>query len=215
MLAALAVAHDAGLVHRDVKPGERLDQRPRSIKVADFGLAKASSQSSTATQGLLIGTVILPPAGARGVRQGPTRDQTSTAPAWCFFELLTGRKPHTGDTPIQIAYAHVHRDVPPPSVGPTGGRFRHTWTHWSPGDSTDANLRQPDAKVFLAQVRRARSQSSKVWPMTLSSPRELHNTPHGPRTEAEVPRRLRGDPDGAGTDRRCARPLGPRVRHVL
>jgi serine/threonine-protein kinase len=157
VLAALAAAHDAGLVHRDVKPENVLISERGRIKVADFGLAKAvSSQTSTATQGLLIGTVsYLPPELVVSGRADARSDVYSTGVV--LFELLTGRKPHTGDTPIQIAYAHVHRDVPPPSVGPTAGPIPpYVDALVTRATARDASLRQPDAKVFLAQVRRAR-----------------------------------------------------------
>ena len=115
VLAALASAHDAGLVHRDVKPENVLISDRGQLKVADFGLAKAiSSQTSTATQGLLIGTVsYLPPELVLSGRADARSDVYSAGVV--LFELLTGCKPHTGETPIQVAYAHVHNDVPAPS----------------------------------------------------------------------------------------------------
>jgi eukaryotic-like serine/threonine-protein kinase len=157
VLAALAVAHDAGLVHRDVKPENVLISGRGQIKVADFGLAKAvSSQTNTATQGLLIGTVsYLPPELVMSGKADARSDVYSAGIV--LFELLTGRKPHTGDTPIQIAYAHVHRDVPPPSTGPTGGFIPpYVDALVTRATARDANARQPDAKVLLGQVRRAR-----------------------------------------------------------
>ncbi len=116
VLSALVCAHDAGLVHRDIKPENVLISPRGQIKVADFGLAKAiSAQTSTATQGLLIGTVsYLPPELVVAGRADARSDVYSTGVV--LFELLTGRKPHTGETPIQVAYAHVHADVPPPSA---------------------------------------------------------------------------------------------------
>jgi beta-lactam-binding protein with PASTA domain/serine/threonine protein kinase len=181
VLAALAVAHDAGLVHRDVKPENVLISDRGRVKVADFGLAKAvSSQTSTATQGLLIGTVsYLPPELVVSGRADARSDVYSTGVV--LFELLTGRKPHTGDTPIQIAYAHVHRDVPPPSVGSTAGTIPpYVDALVTRATARDANLRQPDAKVFLAQVRRARIAIQQGLADDPELTRELHNAPrHG------------------------------------
>ena len=106
-------------MHRDIKPENVLISQRGQIKVADFGLAKAiTSQTSTATQGLLIGTVsYLPPELVMSGRADARSDVYSAGVV--LFELLTGRKPHTGETPIQVAYAHVHNDVPPPSTFPT------------------------------------------------------------------------------------------------
>ncbi len=112
---ALAAAHEAGLVHRDVKPENVLIAERGVVKVTDFGLAKAiTAQTATATQGLLIGTVsYLPP---ELVMSGKADERSDVYSAGIvLFELLTGRKPHTGDTPIAVAYSHVHNEVPAPS----------------------------------------------------------------------------------------------------
>ena len=187
VLAALAAAHDAGLVHRDVKPENVLISDRGRIKVADFGLAKAvSSQTSTATQGLLIGTVSYLPPELVMAGQADARSDVYSAGV-VLFELLTGRKPHTGDTPIQIAYAHVHRDVPPPSVGPTAGRIPpYVDALVIRATARDASVRQPDAKIFLAQVRRARIALQQGLADDPELTRELRSAP---RQAAEGPKR--------------------------
>ena len=115
VVKALAAAHEVGRVHCDVKPENVIISDRGVVKVADFGLAKAvTGQTVTATQGLLIGTVsYIPPELVTSGRATSRSDVYSAGVV--LFELLTGRKPHTGETPIQVAYAHVHADVPAPS----------------------------------------------------------------------------------------------------
>ena len=121
VLRALAAAHGAGLVHRDVKPENVLLADDGRVKVADFGLARAVETSGlTATTGLLIGTVAY--LAPEQVEHGRADTRTDVyAAGILLFELLTGVPPYDAESPMSVAYRHVHDDVPAPS---TAGRGR-------------------------------------------------------------------------------------------
>ncbi len=116
VLRALEYSHQAGIVHRDIKPGNVMVTRNGDIKVMDFGIARAMSDAqATMTQtAQVIGTAqYLSPEQARGERVDARSDLYS---AGCLlYELLTGRPPFTGDSPVAIAYQHVRENPIPPS----------------------------------------------------------------------------------------------------
>jgi beta-lactam-binding protein with PASTA domain/tRNA A-37 threonylcarbamoyl transferase component Bud32 len=114
LLSGLAAAHTAGIVHRDVKPENVLIAPDGHLKVVDFGLARALSVSSQTRTGVIIGTVAyLAPEQVRGTGTDARTDVYAAGVV--LFELLTGTKPHTGDSPLAVAYKHVNETVPAPS----------------------------------------------------------------------------------------------------
>jgi eukaryotic-like serine/threonine-protein kinase len=157
VLSALAAAHQAGLIHRDVKPENVLLADDGRVKVADFGLARAVSAETqhTATGGVLIGTVsYLSPELVVDGRADARSDVYAAGVV--LYEMLTGRKPHEGESPIQVAYKHVHEDVPPPSAL-VAGLPPYVDALVARATARDRHLRPADARVLLHQVRRVRA----------------------------------------------------------
>jgi serine/threonine-protein kinase len=109
--AAIDAAHAAGIVHRDVKPGNLLLDERGHVKVADFGIASAAGLDSFTQTGTILGTAgYLSPEQARGEQSGPASDRYGLAVvAW---ELFTGRRPFEAETPAAEAAAHVQAPVP-------------------------------------------------------------------------------------------------------
>ncbi len=170
VLQALAAAHDAGLVHRDVKPENILISSDGRVKVADFGLARAVEATSMTTTGLLIGTVAYLAPELVSTGRADERSDLYAA-GIMLFEMLTGAPPYDGDTPLSIAYRHVNDSVPRPS----------SLLHGVPREVDDivasATRREPaqrasSARELLVAVRRARHAVSKAGATTALRPLE-------------------------------------------
>jgi beta-lactam-binding protein with PASTA domain len=145
--AGLGAAHAAGLVHRDVKPENILIGADGTVRITDFGLARATA-SSTATfgTGVVVGSPhYLAPESVLGGPIDPRADVYALGIV--LFECLTGGPPHHGDTPLATAMAHTTADVPPPSrFVPSIGSAVDELVRWS----TDRRLeaRYDDASAF-------------------------------------------------------------------
>jgi eukaryotic-like serine/threonine-protein kinase len=150
VLAGLAAAHDAGIIHRDVKPENVLLGNGTSVKVADFGLARAAAGVRSTRTGLLIGTAAY--LAPEQVTSNSSDQRTDVyAAGVMLFEMLTGVQPHTGESPLAVAYKHVNSVVPAPSsLEPDLPAALDALV--ALGTSRDPELRPPDARHYLKAI---------------------------------------------------------------
>ena len=112
---ALAAAHARGLVHRDIKPSNILLSPDGRVQVADFGIAHVAARSPVTSTGITLGSVLyFSPEQARGDTASPASDVYSLG--LVMYELLTGQRPFSGDSPAAVAVARLSGGVPSPML---------------------------------------------------------------------------------------------------
>lgn len=166
MLSAIAAAHRAGLVHRDVKPENVLVAEAPSggkgnlvdavVKVADFGLARAVEASSVDDAGQLMATVAY--VAPELVTDGHADARTDVYSAGIvLYEMLTGKVPFDGDDPVAVAWQHVDNDVPAPSAT-VKGLPKPLDELVARATRRDPGARPTDAGAMLTEVQALRDQ---------------------------------------------------------
>ncbi|MCQ4198918.1 Stk1 family PASTA domain-containing Ser/Thr kinase [Streptomyces coelicoflavus] len=157
VLAALGAAHRAGFVHRDMKPENVLIGDDGRVKVADFGLVRAVN-TVTSTTGAVLGTVsYLAPEQIEHGTADPRVDVYACGVV--LYEMLTGAKPHDGDSPAAVLYKHLHEDVPPPSAAVPEMAFELDELV-AAATARNPEIRPHDAVALLARTREARAALS-------------------------------------------------------
>ena len=208
---ALGAAARAGVVHRDIKPANIIVRPDGMVKLTDFGISRATGQVNLTAAGMVMGTAqYLPPEQAMGEVATPIGDLYALGVI--AYEAAAGRRPFTGETQVDIAFAHVNDPVPPlPDFVPE--RSQDDWrlrdpSPAAPAEGRAAPRRGAHTRPAVGADRRARA-----------SP----DTPHAARRDAAAP--LGPDPEGArddGPSRQAARPrrsdddrplLGPNPDH--
>jgi serine/threonine-protein kinase len=188
VLSALAAAHQAGMVHRDVKPENVLIGTDGSVKVADFGLVRAAAEAGTTSGSIILGTVAY--LSPEQVTTGAADARSDVyAAGIVLYEMLTGRPPYVGDTALSVAYRHVNDDVPPPSeqfpeIPPAIDQLVVRATRREPAQRPD------DAAVFLAELQRARTDlgiAPVAVPVPASEERTAQMAPAGDPPTEQIP----------------------------
>lgn len=158
-LDGLSAAHQAGLVHRDIKPENILINPRGHVQITDFGLAKAVSDATMGTTGLLLGT-------AAYLAPEMIEENAATAKTDLYsvgimgYEMLTGSVPFTSDNAITMVFKHVHDDVPP--LTDTSPKFPAPLADIIASlAARDPKDRPADASEALAQLREASAQINR------------------------------------------------------
>ena len=180
---ALGHAHEQRIVHRDIKPANILISSRGQVKVGDFGVARLTGATTEAPASLILGTPrYMAPEQARGHQTTPATDVYSVGVV--LYEMLAGRPPFNGDSPVAIALAHETQAPPPlPRSFPSRwhGRLRAL--------EKDPEQRYPDGHALARALARARPRAEREQPPPPGD---------GARPEEARTTMLRGAPPAGG-----------------
>jgi eukaryotic-like serine/threonine-protein kinase len=194
ILRALDYSHRGGIVHRDIKPANVMLTNSGEVKVMDFGIARALADSAatmTATAQVIGTAQYLSPEQARGERVDARSDIYSTG--CVLYELITGRPPFQGDSPVAIAYQHVREEpVPPSQLDPSIPQYANAIV--MKALTKDPNYRYQSASEMRADIQRA-SQGMPVAAPTMAMNAGTQIMQSGQRTQM-----MRGGPSTMGYD---------------
>lgn len=223
---ALDHAHSRGIVHRDIKPHNMMILKDGSIKVADFGIARVASAQNTLTREALGSVHYISPEQAKGARVDNRSDLYSLGIV--MYEMLTGRTPYDGETPVAIALRHITGGAPMPGTLVTGipRGLEQITVHAMAANVEDRyasaaqmlrdmeEFRKNPAVTFLFTregTTTVGAVSSTAAPVTPAAPaKPVHTTM--PRSEAERYAAARAAQRGTGSDRSAEQRRAERAR---
>jgi serine/threonine-protein kinase len=193
---ALHAAHQAGVVHRDVKPGNLLVKPDGTLVLTDFGIARAAGAAQLTAAGSVLGTAsYISPEQAMGEQATPLSDIYSLGVV--AYQCLSGYRPFDGDNPLEIAMRHVRESAPPfpPDVPPAARAIVERAMAKRAAD------RWPNAAAFAHEARRAASQ------LGTSAPQPVMVAAGGVRSAPAT------QPSAAGVTRPLLSPAGEYAGH--
>ena len=169
IVKALGHAHSRGIIHRDIKPHNIMVLRDGSVKVADFGIARVTSGGhSTLTQEALGSVHYISPEQARGSHIDERSDLYSAGVV--LYEMITGRLPFEGDTPVSVAIQHINSiPLSPREIDPTIPEALEAIT--MKAMAPDPDNRYPSADAMLADLEEFRKNPNINFDF---SPSEFH-----------------------------------------
>ncbi|MFF2557253.1 Stk1 family PASTA domain-containing Ser/Thr kinase [Nocardia sp. NPDC058058] len=219
VLAAIGVAHAAGLVHRDIKPENVLISDSGEVKIADFGLVRAVAAANITSDSVILGTAAY--LSPEQVTSGSADSRSDVYSAGILiFEMLTGRTPFTGDTSISVALQRVEKDVPSPSrlIGGVPPEFDELVAH---ATAREPSHRFSDATEMARELRRI-ARDLQLPDYRVPSPTESAEhlsarykvaTPAAPARQPHTPAPARNAPYGAA-DLTTRIPADPPTQHI-